>query len=58
MSFLVSLFLSGAVLLAVPILLHLLRRKPQVSVIFPTHRFLGPTAVRDLLRNWTQQLTR
>jgi hypothetical protein len=48
-------FLAGATLIALPVVLHFLRRRQRTPVRFPSLRFLGPTAQRDTRR---QQLLR
>ena len=47
--------LAGALLIALPVILHLLRRRENVRIHFPSLRFLQETALRDTRR---QQLFR
>ena len=44
-------FLAGAALIALPVVLHFLRRRQNVTVRFPSLRFLGETARRDTRRH-------
>ncbi len=55
MSLILPIFMAAAGLIALPIVLHLLRKQPRDQVPFPTLRFLGPHALRDTRR---QQLLR
>lgn len=47
MTWLFPAFLAGAFAVAVPILLHLLRRRPRRFVVFPSLRFLAATQRRS-----------
>lgn len=55
-SLLTPLFLAGLAALAVPLLVHLIRRERQEPVEFPSLMFLGriqqPTVKRRSIRNW------
>jgi len=44
-------FLAGAALIALPVVLHFLRKRQNVVVRFPSLRFLGETALRDTRRH-------
>jgi hypothetical protein len=44
-------FLAGAALIALPVVLHFLRRRHNAVVRFPSLRFLGETALRDTRRH-------
>ncbi len=56
MSFLSPLFLAGLAAAAVPILLHFLRRQPQVSVKFPAVRLLRQSPVEQASRRRLREL--
>jgi hypothetical protein len=55
-------FLAGTAALALPVLLHLLRRRPKQTIFFPSLRFLGGTRQQNeksqRLRRWLVLLLR
>ncbi len=51
MNWLLPGFLGAACAVGLPILLHLLRRKPKTLVRFPTLRFLQEGAIRDMRKH-------
>jgi len=51
MSWLFPAFLAGGALVALPLILHFIRKKPREQVPFPTLRFLGKQALRDSKRH-------
>jgi hypothetical protein len=56
MSLLAPLFLAGGLAVALPIAMHLLRRKTRHPVAFPSLRFLGPQIIRDEQRHRLRRL--
>ena len=56
LSFLSPLYLLGALAVAVPILLHLFRRRTEVVVDFPAVRFIAPSTVEQKRRRRLREL--
>lgn len=56
LSFLSPLYLLGALAVAVPILLHLFRRRTELVVDFPAVRFIAPSTVEQKRRRRLREL--
>lgn len=56
LSFLSPLYLLGALAVAVPILLHLFRRRTEMVVDFPAVRFIAPSTVEQKRRRRLREL--
>lgn len=56
LSFLSPLYLLGALAVAVPVLIHLFRRRTEVVVDFPAVRFIAPSTVEQKRRRRLREL--